>query len=126
MKSFTVLKSPYVTSLEIANIAGVRHGSVRKEIYLLSEDGQISLPPIESTRYTDEYGKKQTTVSYLFTGKIGRKDSIFLMTRLSLDNTSKLEDRWSALEKAESELFTSYDYYNEVLGRSEVLLNTPE
>lgn len=126
MKSFTMIKSPYVTSLEIAALADLRHGKVKKEIYRLSEDGQINLPPLESTQYVDEYDKDQTTVSYLFTGVLGKKDSIFLMSRLNLDNTGKMEDRWAALEKSEADLYTAYNKYWEVLSSSQVKLCSPE
>lgn len=84
-----------MTSLEIADLVGSRHDSVKRAIERLSNSGVISKPPM-----VDGEKSANGVVSklYLFEGEQGKRDSIVVVAQLSPEFTAKLVDRWQELE----------------------------
>lgn len=84
-----------MTSLEIAELVGSRHDSVKRAIERLSDSGVISKPPL-----VDGEKSANGVVSkiYLFEGEQGKRDSIVVVAQLSPEFTAKLVDRWQELE----------------------------
>lgn len=85
-----------MTSLEIAELVGSRHDSVKRAIERLSNSGVITYPPL-----VDGEKSANGVVSklYLFEGEQGKRDSIIVVAQLSPEFTAKLVDRWQELEK---------------------------
>jgi len=88
-----------MTSLEIAELVDSRHDNVRRTIERLTNQGVISLPPLEEVRIKRERREETATV-YRFTGEQGKRDSIVVVAQLSPEFTARLVDRWQELEQA--------------------------
>lgn len=84
-----------MTSVEIGELVGARHDSVRRAIERLAEKGVIQLPPLVEIAT----GARAALV-YVFSGEQGKRDSYVVVAQLSPEFTAKLVDRWQALEAA--------------------------
>jgi len=82
-----------MTSLEISELTGSRHDSVKRAIETLSGKGVIEFPQsVEIPTAT------RPAAAYLFTGDKGRRDSIIVVAQLCPEFTARLVDRWQDLE----------------------------
>jgi len=82
-----------MTSLEIEQITGSRHDSVKRTIKTLAEKGVIEFPQsVEIPTAT------KPTKAYLFVGDKGRRDSIVVVAQLCPEFTARIVDRWQELE----------------------------
>lgn len=88
-----------MTSIEIADMVGVRHDNTKRSIERLSESGVIRLPPLENCVKINSLGLNQPYSFYVFEGEQGRLDATILVAQLSPTFTAKLVYRWSELEK---------------------------
>lgn len=87
-----------MTSMDIAELIGNRHDKVKQSIERLVKRGVITSPPM---------GEKPTAgrsaTFYVFSGEMGKRDSIIVVAQLSPEFTARLVDRWLELEKAAKE-----------------------
>ena len=110
MKNLAI-KPVSMTSLEIANLTEVRHDNVKRTIERLIEQGVIAQPQSEDVQNKGGNNRKYTTLSYRFTGDIGKRDCLVLLTQLSSQFAGKVVDRWLELESKET------DRQNQALSR---------
>lgn len=91
-----------MTSLEIAELTGKRHDSVKRTIEILStktdkRDAVIARP--QSVVVGKEVnGRNYETEEFIFRGEQGKLDSITVVAQLSPEFTSSLVKRWHELE----------------------------
>ncbi|MCM8547029.1 Rha family transcriptional regulator, partial [Klebsiella quasipneumoniae] len=87
-----------MTSMDIAELIGNRHDKVKQSIERLVKRGVITSPPM---------GEKPTAgrsaTFFVFSGEMGKRDSIIVVAQLSPEFTARLVDRWLELEKAVKE-----------------------
>ena len=86
-----------MTSVEIADLVGSRHDSVKRTVERLAEGGVISLPPLVEVK-TQRERRLETSQAYIFEGEKGKRDSIVVVAQLSPQFTARLVDRWQELE----------------------------
>lgn len=91
---------PSMTSLDIAELVGSRHDSVKRTIERLAESGVIVQPPLVDEPGTDAMGRSRSVQVFRFTGEQGKRDSIIIVAQLSPEFTARLVDRWRELEEA--------------------------
>ncbi|EAO5288849.1 Rha family transcriptional regulator [Salmonella enterica] len=97
---------PSMTSIEIADLVGSRHDSVKRSIERLVDDGVIQLPPMVDCGRINGLGVSQKSKHYLFEGEQGRRDSIVVVAQLCPKFTGRLVDRWQELERKVEQLNT--------------------
>jgi phage antirepressor YoqD-like protein len=83
-----------MSSLEIAELVGSRHDSVKRTIERLAERGTIQLPPLVEVKNHLQQIVEQYQVS--------KRDSFVVVAQLSPEFTAALVDRWQALESRQS------------------------
>lgn len=88
-----------MSSLEIADLTGKRHDNVKRTIEDLAAAGLVH-PQIEDGQTQDKIGRGRAVVTL----NVGERDSYVIVARLSPEFTSKLVDRWLALESAPAAL----------------------
>lgn len=86
-----------MTSLEISELTGSRHDSVKRTIERLAESCVISLPPLVEVKVQRER-RAEAVEAYVFTGDKGRRDSIIVVAQLCPEFTARIVDRWQELE----------------------------
>ena len=88
--------SPAVmSSLEISAIVEKRHDNVKRTIETLLVKGIITSPQIE-----EKPTAGRPVGGYVFSGELGKRDSLIVVAQLSPKFTARLVDRWQELEKA--------------------------
>ena len=80
-----------MTSMEIADLVGSRHDSVKRTIERLYASLAISQPP-------SVFGEKSANGKKPFHYLIGKRDSYVIVAQLSPEFTGRLVDRWQELE----------------------------
>ena len=88
-----------MTSLQIAEMLGKRHDTVRTSIERLIDKGIIIQPSMTDVQILDTMGRSRNAQVYVFEDEQGERDSIVVVARLSPEFTGKLVDRWRELEK---------------------------
>ena len=88
-----------MTSLEISELSDKRHDNVKRTIETLAKSGVIQLPQFEEVENNQSLSPNSTSLSYVFTGSKGKRDTLVVIARLSPEFTATLVDRWEALEK---------------------------
>ncbi len=83
-----------MSSLEIAELLGTCHDSVKRTIERLSERVAIGLPPLVEVK--NHLG--QTVAEY----RVSKRDSYVVVAQLSPEFTARLVDRWQQLETRHS------------------------
>ena len=97
-----------MTSIEISDLVGSRHGSVKRAIERLAtpkDDGTpavIQLPPMVQVENNQSLSPNSRSKAYLFQGEQGRRDSIVVVAQLSPEFTARLVDRWQELEEKQT------------------------
>ena len=97
-----------MTSIEIYDLVGSRHGSVKRAIERLAtpkDDGTpavIQLPPMVQVENNQSLSPNSRSKAYLFQGEQGRRDSIVVVAQLSPEFTARLVDRWQELEEKQT------------------------
>ncbi|WON77569.1 phage antirepressor KilAC domain-containing protein [Serratia sp. UGAL515B_01] len=89
-----------MTSLEIAELVGSRHDSVKRTIERLSETGVIQLPLMVKVENKQSNSPNRFADVYRFEGDQGKRDSIITVAQLCPEFTARLVDRWQELEMA--------------------------
>jgi len=80
-----------MSSIEISELVGSRHDSVKRTIERLAERGAIQLPPLVEVKNHQQ----QTIEQY----QICKRDSFVVVAQLSPEFTARLVDRWQELEQ---------------------------
>ena len=83
-----------MTSQEIAELVDSRHDSVKRTIERLIEGGVITSPPL-----VEKPTAGRPATHYVFSGDVGKRDSIVVVAQLSPVFTARLVDRWRELEQ---------------------------
>lgn len=91
-----------MTSLDISELTGSRHDSVKRSIERLADSGIIVRPPMVVEQSVDNFGRKRFTDVLIFSGEVGKRDSIVVVARLSPAFTARIVDRWIELESKSS------------------------
>lgn len=91
-------KKAEMNSLQIAELVGKRHDSVKRTIQFLADDGVIVRPHGVDEQSTDALGRTRFTKVFVFSGEQGKRDSIVVVAQLSPEFTAALVDRWMELE----------------------------
>lgn len=100
MKELITTSKLIMSSLEIAELVGSRHDSVKRTIERLAKDGVIQLTPTVEVK--NHLG--QDVEQFIFSGEKGKRDSIVVVARLSPEFTASLVDRWQELESKNNAL----------------------
>lgn len=91
-------KKAEMNSLQIAELVGKRHDSVKRTIQFLADNGVIVRPHGVDEQSTDALGRTRFTKVFVFSGEQGKRDSIIVVAQLSPEFTAALVDRWMELE----------------------------
>ncbi len=83
-----------MTSLEIAELVGSRHDSVKRAIERIAGRGVIPFPPL-----VEKPTAGRPATYYVFEGEQGKRDSIIVVAQLCPEFTARLVDRWRELEE---------------------------
>lgn len=87
-----------MSSLEISELTGSRHDSVKRSIERLANSGIIAQPPMVVEQFIDANGQKRYVDVLVFSGEAGKRDSIVVVARISPAFTARIVDRWIELE----------------------------
>ena len=88
-----------MTSLQIAEMLGTEHRSVKRSIERLIDKGVIAQSPTVNMVESVVNNREYSTSVYVFEGEEGKRDSIIAIAQLSPQHTAILVDRWIELEK---------------------------
>ncbi|MEB0966127.1 DNA-binding protein [Citrobacter braakii] len=83
-----------MTSVEIAELVGSRHDSVKRAIERIAGRGVIPFPPM-----VEKPTAGRPATYYVFEGEQGKRDSIIVVAQLCPAFTARLVDRWRELEE---------------------------
>ncbi|ENF3191388.1 Rha family transcriptional regulator [Escherichia coli] len=83
-----------MTSVEIAELVGSRHDSVKRAIERIAGRGVIPFPPM-----VEKPTAGRPATYYVFEGEQGKRDSIIVVAQLCPEFTARLVDRWRELEE---------------------------
>lgn len=86
-------------SLEISDLTGSRHDSVKRTIERLSDSCVIQLPPTVKVENKQSNSPNRFSDGYRFEGEQGKRDSIIVVAQLCPEFTARLVDRWRELEE---------------------------
>ena len=87
-----------MTSREIAELVDSRHDSVKRTIDRLVVQGVIESPPLVDFKNINNVAGQE----YVFSGELGKRNSIIVVAQLSPEFTARLVDRWQELEAAQA------------------------
>lgn len=88
-----------MTSIEIAELVGSRHDSVKRAIERIAERCVTQLPPMVEVENKQSLSPNKYTKAYIFEGEQGKRDSIIVVAQLCPEFTARLVDRWRELEE---------------------------
>ncbi|WP_405027763.1 transcriptional regulator [Mangrovibacter phragmitis] len=91
-----------MTSQDIADLVGSRHGDVKRSIERLSERNIIQRPPLAFIERINNLGITVKDEVYSFGGENGKRDSIVVVAQLRPELTAQIVDRWRELESGEA------------------------
>ncbi|QIW86671.1 transcriptional regulator [Klebsiella phage LASTA] len=92
------VNNPTMTSVEISELVGSRHDSVKRTVERLAESGVIQFPPLVKVENKQSNSPNRFSDAYHFEGERGKRDSIIVVAQLSPEFTARLVDRWQELE----------------------------
>lgn len=113
-----ITNKPSMSSLEIAEMVGSRHDSVKRTIERLADSGIIQLPPTVKVENKQSNSPNRFVEVYNFEGDGGKRDSIIVVAQLYPEFTARLVDRWRELEeervrhKSQAEIIAEMAMYN--------------
>ena len=89
-----------MSSLEISQLIDARHDNVKTTIERLVSKGVIQLPSSKKVENPVSTSNNKFTTAYIFEGEQGRRDSILVVSRISVEFMAAVVDRWMELERA--------------------------
>ncbi|MGX8942525.1 Rha family transcriptional regulator [Symbiopectobacterium sp. Eva_TO] len=99
MQNLTIAQTLTMSSVEIAQLVGSRHGDVKRSIERLAASMVIQLPPMAKVENKQSNSPNRFSEAYIFEGEQGKRDSIIVVAQLCPEFTARLVDRWQELEK---------------------------
>lgn len=91
-----------MTSRDITDLVGSRHGDVKRSIERLASRGIIRKPPLSFVERINNLGFTVQDEVYNFEGEIGKRDSIIVVAQLNPALTAQIVDRWKELESGKT------------------------
>lgn len=91
-----------MTSRDITDLVGSRHGDVKRSIERLANRGIIRKPPLSFVERINNLGFKVQDEVYNFEGEVGKRDSIIVVAQLNPALTAQIVDRWKELESGKT------------------------
>lgn len=91
-----------MTSRDITDLVGSRHGDVKRSIERLASRGIIRKPPISFVGRINNLGFTVQDEVYNFEGEVGKRDSIIVVAQLNPALTAQIVDRWKELESGKT------------------------
>lgn len=88
-----------MTSLQIAEMLGTEHRSVKRSIERLIDKGVIAQSPTVNMVEKVVNNREYKISVYIFEGEEGKRDSIIAIAQLSPQHTAIIVDRWIELEE---------------------------
>jgi hypothetical protein len=104
--------SPQITSLEIADLIGSRHDSVKRCVERLSIKGIINRPKIGSYENTKLLSPNRKIAIYIFEGDQGKRDSYVVVAQISPQHIGAVVDAWGRTANALQELLTALEAFD--------------
>ncbi|EBY3128406.1 Rha family transcriptional regulator [Salmonella enterica subsp. enterica] len=102
--NLSISQKATMSSLDIAELVGSRHGNVLRTIRNMMASGVIRETQNEFVERINNLGKVVKDPVYVFEGEQGKRDSIVVVAQLSPEFTARLVDRWRELENARGPL----------------------
>ncbi|ECK3534476.1 Rha family transcriptional regulator [Salmonella enterica] len=102
--NLSISQKATMSSLDIAELVGSRHGNVLRTIRNMMASGVIRETQNEFVERINNLGKVVKDPVYVFEGEQGKRDSIVVVAQLSPEFTARLVDRWRELESAKVQL----------------------
>ncbi|EEZ8851991.1 Rha family transcriptional regulator [Escherichia coli] len=102
--NLSISQKATMSSLDIAELVGSRHGNVLRTIRNMMASGVIRETQNEFVERINNLGKVVKDPIYVFEGEQGKRDSIVVVAQLSPEFTARLVDRWRELENARVQL----------------------
>ncbi|WP_438826217.1 Rha family transcriptional regulator [Salmonella enterica] len=102
--NLSISQKATMSSLDIAELVGSRHGNVLRTIRNMMASGVIRETQNEFVERINNLGKVVKDPVYVFEGEQGKRDSIIVVAQLSPEFTARLVDRWRELENARVQL----------------------
>ncbi|MFV2240463.1 Rha family transcriptional regulator [Escherichia coli] len=102
--NLSISQKATMSSLDIAELVGSRHGNVLRTIRNMMASGVIRETQNEFVERINNLGKVVKDPVYVFEGEQGKRDSIVIVAQLSPEFTARLVDRWRELENARGPL----------------------
>lgn len=97
--NLSISQKATMSSLDIAELVGSRHGNVLRTIRNMMASGVIRETQNEFVERINNLGKVVKDPVYVFEGEQGKRDSIVVVAQLSPEFTARLVDRWRELEE---------------------------
>ena len=97
--NLSISQKATMSSLDIAELVGSRHGNVLRAIRNMMASGVIRETQNEFVERINNLGKVVKDPVYVFEGEQGKRDSIVVVAQLSPEFTARLVDRWRELEE---------------------------
>ena len=79
-----------MSTLEISELTGSRHDSVRASLQTLVNSGVVVVPTRQDRQFTDKLGRPRSEEAYV----LDERSSLILVARISPEFTAKLVDQW--------------------------------
>uniref|UniRef100_UPI00383B4BE7 Rha family transcriptional regulator n=1 Tax=Salmonella enterica TaxID=28901 RepID=UPI00383B4BE7 len=102
--NLSISQKATMSSLDIAELVGSRHGNVLRTIRNMMASGVIRETQNEFVERINNLGKVVKDPVYVFEGEQGKRDSIVVVAQLSPEFTARLVNRWRELENARVQL----------------------
>uniref|UniRef100_UPI00383B2BA8 Rha family transcriptional regulator n=1 Tax=Salmonella enterica TaxID=28901 RepID=UPI00383B2BA8 len=102
--NLSISQKATMSSLDIAELVGSRHGNVLRTIRNMMASGVIRETQNEFVERINNLGKVVKDPVYVFEGEQGKRDSIVVVAQLSPEFTARLANRWRELENARVQL----------------------
>ena len=103
--------SAKMTSLDIADLVGSRHDTVKKSIERMALRGVIQLPPMTKVKQNQSLSPNNKAKVFVFSGDQAKRDSLIVVAQLSPEFTADIVDRWIFLEKQNKTLTKQLEYW---------------
>lgn len=102
-----VIQSPQITSLDIAEMTGVRHDSVKRSIETLISSGIITKP-----QFVESGTRTKPRTDFVFTGTQGERDSYVAIARISPQHIGNIVDAWGRTKATLANIITALEQFD--------------
>ncbi len=110
MSNSLVIQSPQITSLDIAEMTGVRHDNVKSVIKRFIDVGYVKNAVLKETPNASKNGVIPKV--YIFTGDQGERDSYVAIARISPQHIGNIIDAWGRTKKTLANIITALEQFD--------------